>query len=910
MSARTNRIITPLIVVFVLLTAAPTFAERIIYVDNDGPADFNNIQAAINNSKNGDTIIVAEGRYLENINFNVRNITLMSTDPCNPDVVAATIIDGNQKRSVVTFHSGEDANCVLNGFTITNGNAEYGGGIYCGRAPGPPGPPPPPPPPPPGTLSEQSSPEIFSETNLTAPVIKNCIISNNSAGSGGGMYNNWLSSPTLTNCTFSSNSANWGGGMSNSNSSPTLTNCTFSSNWADSGGGMENLDSSPTLTNCTFSGNSADHGGGMENIDSSPTLTNCTFKENSASREGGGMFNIESSPTFIKCTFNGNSASYDGGGMLNLVSSPILTDCTFNGNSASRSGGGMYNENVWGSQSSPTLTNCTFHGNSAGTNRIGRGGGGGILNLDSSPTLTNCTFSGNSADVGGGMLNFGSSPTLTNCTFNENSAYSGGGISNTSYTSTRESSPILTNCTFSSNSATYDGGGMNNSRSSPTLTNCTFSRNTARHRGGGMYNSSSSPTVTNCIFSANFVGFFGFIPAIYDYPLGFGGGMYNYYSSPIVDNCTFTGNAAGYYDGRGGGMCNDHSSPKVKKCTFSGNVGQHGGAMFNDSYPIPVINCIFWGNGSYGISGAVHATYSNIEGGLPGQGNIDADPCFVDLGYWDSNDTPDDTMDDFWIEGDYHLLPDSPCINTGDPNYIAETNERDLDGKPRVIGCRIDMGAFEYRHLVPAEVRIVPHTINLAKKGKRITALLWFPENYNVAEIDFCILLLEDEIEPEQLFINEKEQVMMARFNEEQLQAILDVGQVELTITAQLTNATCFQGTDVIRVIDEGGGKLAKYGKAGNPNPADGATDVGTTADLSWTAGYGATSHDVYFGTANPLPFIGNQTATTFDLGTMDYDTTYLWRIDEINKWGTTTGQLWNFTTYGPQPPPLPPPPP
>ena len=330
--------------------------------------------------------------------------------------------------------------------------------------------------------------------------------------------------------------------------------------------------------------------------------------------------------------------------------------------------------------------------------------------------------------------------------------------------------------------------------------------------------------------------------------------------------------------------------------------------MYSDqgSYTM-VSNCIFWDNGSYGISGAVDATYSDIEGGWPGQGNIDADPCFVDLGYWDSNDTPDYPQ---WIEGDYHLLPDSPCINAGDPNYITEINERDLDGDPRVIGCRIDMGAFEYSNLVPAEVRIVPRSINLANRGKWITALLWLPENYNAAEIDFCILLLEDEIEPEQLFINEKEQAMMARFNDEQLHGILEAGDIELKISAQLTDATVFEGTDVIKVIYEGGGKLAKLsGKASNPNPADGATDVDATADLSWTAGFNATSHDVYFGTGNPPPFIGNQTATTFDPAPMAFETTYYWRIDEVNKWGKTAGDLWNFTTLR-QPPPPPPPPP
>ncbi|MHC4740041.1 MAG: hypothetical protein ACYS9Y_14125, partial [Planctomycetota bacterium] len=93
-------------------------------------------------------------------------------------------------------------------------------------------------------------------------------------------------------------------------------------------------------------------------------------------------------------------------------------------------------------------------------------------------------------------------------------------------------------------------------------------------------------------------------------------------------------------------------------------------------------------------------------------------------------------------------------------------------------------------------------------------------------------------------------------------------------------------------------------GQASNPSPADSATDVSVDADLSWTAGSGATSHDVYFGTTSPGAFQGNQTATTFEPGTMSNDTTYYWRIDEVNAQGTTTGNVWSFTTEAaPQPP-------
>jgi hypothetical protein len=88
-------------------------------------------------------------------------------------------------------------------------------------------------------------------------------------------------------------------------------------------------------------------------------------------------------------------------------------------------------------------------------------------------------------------------------------------------------------------------------------------------------------------------------------------------------------------------------------------------------------------------------------------------------------------------------------------------------------------------------------------------------------------------------------------------------------------------------------------GPAANPNPQNGATNVGVTADLTWTAGANATSHDVFFGTTNPPPSQGTQTTTTYDPGTLIRGTTYYWRIDEVNASGTAAGAVWSFKTWG-----------
>jgi len=262
-----------------------------------------------------------------------------------------------------------------------------------------------------------------------------------------------------------------------------------------------------------------------------------------------------------------------------------------------------------------------------------------MFNKDSSPTLLKCTFSGNST---------------SRVVFNE----SGGGMRNDN------SHPKLTNCTFDRNLATDHGGGMFNYFSSkPTLINCRFIGNVAaRQDGGGMFNGSGSrPTLTNCLFIGNIAKD--------------GGGIRNWGADPTLVNCTFSENSA---SGNGGGVSSgvSWSKPKLTNCILWGNTDKDGvDESAQIYYGSPVVN---------------YCCIQAWTGSLGGTGNIDADPCFVDTGYWDVNSV--------WVDGDYHLLPDSHCIDAGKPNYVPGPNETDLDGKPRIIGGRIDMGAYEFNH--------------------------------------------------------------------------------------------------------------------------------------------------------------------------------------------------------------------
>lgn len=305
---------------------------------------FATIQEAIDVAVGGDEIEVAPGTYLPTatIDFMGKAITLRSASGDPND----TILDGQGSLwHVVQCVSGEDPNTVLEGFTITGGNA-----------------------------------------------VGNPVTSKR----GGGMYNE-NSSPTVTKCIFSGNVARkYGGGICNSLSSPIIINCIFQENvsiYFGLGGGMSNLSSSPTIMNCSFIGNTADYGGGMSNSGSNPIVTNCSFFSNIAPRNGGGMRNDSSNPIVTNCTFNNNSAG-GGGGMYNISSNPELKNCTFSGNSVSLDGGGIYNYD-----SSLTLVNCNIIGN------ISDDEGGGIRNTDFSfATIANSILWANS-DAGGTNAN-------------------------------------------------------------------------------------------------------------------------------------------------------------------------------------------------------------------------------------------------------------------------------------------------------------------------------------------------------------------------------------------------------------------------------------------------------------------------------------------------------------------------
>jgi len=164
--------------VFTLICLLPVFTSQatIITVDNNGPANFDNIQDAIDSSENGDTIVVRPGTYNQGIVFNSKAVTLTSEDPDDPDIVQSTIITSNSRYSV-NFDFGEGNQSVLTGFTITGGEAIIVAGIHCSVGTSP-------------TISKNiirdcSGDGIRGEQEDTKPIISDNTIS---ANAGCGIY--------------------------------------------------------------------------------------------------------------------------------------------------------------------------------------------------------------------------------------------------------------------------------------------------------------------------------------------------------------------------------------------------------------------------------------------------------------------------------------------------------------------------------------------------------------------------------------------------------------------------------------------------------------------------------------------------------------------------------------------------
>gem|GEM_PF-1619332 len=221
------------------------------------------------------------------------------------------------------------------------------------------------------------------------------------------------------------------------------------------------------------------------------------------------------------------------------------------------------------------------------------------------------------------------------------------------------------------------GGGIYCQDGSPTIIGCTISNNYAED-GGGAIAGCKGP-ITNCTISANSSDFYA-------------SGLYACYGP--VTNCIISGNSAVY------GCVLTWCNGPVTNCTIVGNFSETAEHVFVfGDCSGAVANCIVTDNRYAESSLGAKPLYSCAQDNLGGFGSICSDPCFVTPGYWDPNGTPADESDDFWVEGDYHLRPESPCIDAGSFCYFMNPPCTDYDGNTRVAGNQVDMGCYETNSL-------------------------------------------------------------------------------------------------------------------------------------------------------------------------------------------------------------------
>lgn len=315
------------------------------------------------------------------------------------------------------FVNGESPETLLEGVTVRNGLATYGGG---------------------GILCE----------NGGSPTIRNCIIKENTgvAGVGGGLKSGgWGTSPVLEDCQF-------------------IGNLVTGSTYGRGGGGIGCWESDFTAINCEFVGNHTNGDGGAAAclFDAAPQFVDCLFMDNTAEGAGGAMYVDELTVQLTQCDFVNNSSGGSGGAIdCYLYGIAILNDCSFVGNQATGATGRRGGAIMCDEESFVTATGCRFVANEA------TDAGGGLACWDESALyISKCLFESNSAARAGAVHVYGSLlQAIGGCVFVENASVSQGGAMLFELAGGE-----VKGCTFWRNAAP-EGGGVFCIDSSPSIDN-------------------------------------------------------------------------------------------------------------------------------------------------------------------------------------------------------------------------------------------------------------------------------------------------------------------------------------------------------------------------------------------------------------------------------------------------------
>jgi hypothetical protein len=319
----------------------------------------------------------------------------------------------------------------------------------------------------------------------------------------------------------------------------------------------------------------------------------------------------------------------------------------------------------------------TLTGGHGTPDELGQTFGGGVYSAFSPGlTLRACNIRENRARIGGGVYGRG---TLEDCEIVGNQGSDGGGGVYSTFGGMR-----LVGCVVRENRATNgSGGGL---QGQFELEDTLVVGNSASVFGGGLYGSLTGQPWTRVTFAGN--------------SAESGGGCYLFgTSTAVLTGTTFIGNTA---LASGGSValatCSTGIPSVIRSCVFIGNSTAGTPFSLLPSQCVPAAarleGCTFLGEmlaGALTLEGCIvrglpapivsadAVSFSDVEGGWPGPGNIDADPLFADV-----------------AAGDVHLLAASPCRNAGNPSPSLPEGALDVDGEPRVLEGRPDMGADEF----------------------------------------------------------------------------------------------------------------------------------------------------------------------------------------------------------------------